>query len=261
MSTGPDSRSKPRAAIPPDHRPAHGFGSGQAVPAGSQPGAGARRPRRQPADVRREQILDAAERVLVERGLAAATMADVAEAAAVAKGTVYLYFESRTELLAGLRARYFERFAAMLGDPPPEGGPPAGTAERVERLVAASYDFARSNHALHHVLFHEAGFGEADAFARVRAVMAELVETGRASGELTVADPALATDFLLHGLHGVLVAATHGQRSQRRRLVAGVTELICQALGIRSPAATTRPRGPGSGSTGRGPGRARAPRP
>jgi TetR/AcrR family transcriptional regulator, transcriptional repressor for nem operon len=207
--------------------------------------------------VRREQILDAAERVLVERGLAAATMADVAEAAAVAKGTVYLYFESKTELLAGLRARYFERFAAMLGDPPPEGHPRAGTAERVERLVAASYDFALANHALHHVLFHEAGFGEVDAFARARAVMADLVEAGRASGELTVADPALATDFLLHGLHGVLVGTTHRPRSQRRPLVAGVTDLICQALGLTGPGGTTRPHDPGSGSTGRGPGRER----
>jgi TetR/AcrR family transcriptional regulator, transcriptional repressor for nem operon len=228
-------------------------------PPDSRTGAGpqARRPRRQPADVRREQILDAAERVLVERGLGAATMADVAEAAAVAKGTVYLYFESKTELLAGLRARYFERFAAMLGDPPDEGRPRAGTAERVERLVAASYDFARANHALHHVLFHEAGFGEVDAFARARAVMADLVEAGRASGELTVADPGLATDFLLHGLHGVLVGATHHPRLPRRRLVAGVTGLICQALGVTGPAATTRPRAPGSGSTGRGPGRER----
>src|SRR5215210_7257384 len=68
---------------------------------GERPGAPARQPRRRPPDVRREQILDAAERVLVERGLATTTMADVAGAAAVAKGTVYLYFESK----AGLRAR------------------------------------------------------------------------------------------------------------------------------------------------------------
>ena len=216
----------------------------------------ARQPRRRPPDVRREQILDAAERVLVERGLAATTMADVAEGAAVAKGTVYLYFESKAELLAGLRARYFERFAAGLGDPPDPAGAAGTTAARVERLVAASYDFALANHALHHVLFHEAGFGEADAFARARLVMAELVEAGRASGEVEVADPELATDFLLHGLHGLLVAATHHPRSQRRRLVAGVTELICQALGVRVAGGPTRPRGPGSGSTGPGPRRA-----
>jgi TetR/AcrR family transcriptional regulator, transcriptional repressor for nem operon len=198
------------------------------------PAPPARPPRRRPPDVRREQILDAAERVLVERGLAATTMADVAEAAAVAKGTVYLYFESKAELLAGLRARYFEHFAALLGDPPDPARVPSATAARVERLVAASFDFALANHALHHVLFHEAGFGEADAFARVRAMMAELVEAGRASGEIEVADPDLATEFLLHGLHGVLAAAIHHPGSRRRRLVAGVTELICRALGVRT---------------------------
>jgi AcrR family transcriptional regulator len=208
--------------------------------------------------VRREQILDAAERVLVERGLAATTMADVAEAAAVAKGTVYLYFESKAELLAGLRARYFERFAARLGEPPGPAGAAGATAARVERLVAASYDFALAHHALHHVLFHEAGFGEVDVFARVRLVMAELVEAGRASGEIEVADPELATDFLLHGLHGLLVAATHRPRSQRGRLVAGVTELICQALGVRPAGGTTTPRAQGRGSTGPAPGRPRA---
>jgi TetR/AcrR family transcriptional regulator, transcriptional repressor for nem operon len=191
-------------------------------------------PRRQPPDVRREQILDAAQQVLLRRGPAAATMADVAEAAAVAKGTVYLYFTSKAELLAGLRARYFERFTAMLGDQAaatPGTSPPL--AARIEELVAASYDFALANHELHHVLFHEAGLGEHGTFARARAAVAKLVETGAASGELDVPDPGLATDFVLHGLHGILVAASHRPRSERRRLVGGVTRLICQALGAR----------------------------
>jgi TetR/AcrR family transcriptional regulator, transcriptional repressor for nem operon len=186
--------------------------------------------------VRREQILDAAARVLVERGLAATTMADVAEAAAVAKGTVYLYFESKAELLAGLRARYFERFAALLGDPPADGRAGPGIATRIERLVAASYDFALASHELHHALFHEAGFREADAYAQARTMLAELIDAGRAAGELEVADPALATEFVLHGLHGVLVAAHHQRRWQRERLVAGVTELTCRALGVRAGA-------------------------
>jgi TetR/AcrR family transcriptional regulator, transcriptional repressor for nem operon len=189
-------------------------------------------PRRQPPDVRREQILDAAARVLVERGLAATTMADVAEAASLAKGTVYLYFASKAELLAGLRARFLEGFAALL-DPPAGSGPGMGVADRIERLVAAAYDFALANHELHHVLFHEAGFGEADAFARLRTVLAELIDDGRAAGEVEVTDPPLATDFLLHALHGVLVAATHGPRSERERLVGGVSELACRSLGVR----------------------------
>ena len=197
-------------------------------------------PRRQPPDVRREQILDAAQQVLLRRGPAAATMADVADTASVAKGTVYLYFASKAELLAGLRARYFERLTAVLGDPAAaRPGAPPTVAARIEGLVAAFYDFALANHELHHVLFHEAGLGEHDTFARVRDAVAELVASGAASGELDMPDPALATDFVLHGLHGILVAATHRPRSHRRRLVDGVTRLVCGALGAR-PAATSR---------------------
>jgi TetR/AcrR family transcriptional repressor of nem operon len=191
-------------------------------------------PRRQPPDVRREQILDAAQQVLLRRGPAATTMADVAEAAALAKGTVYLYFASKAELLAGLRARYFERLSATLAEQAtPEPGTQPPMATRIRELVAASYDFALANHELHHVLFHEHGLGEHGTFARARAAVARLVEAGAASGELDVPDPELATDFVLHGLHGILVAASHGPRSDRRRLVEGVTRLVCGALGAR----------------------------
>jgi TetR/AcrR family transcriptional repressor of nem operon len=197
-------------------------------------------PRRQPPDVRREQILDAAQQVLLRRGPAAATMAEVADAASVAKGTVYLYFASKAELLAGLRARYFERLTAVLGDPAGAGPGAAPTvAARIERLVAASYDFALANHELHHVLFHEAGLGAHDTFARAHDAVAELVATGAASGELDVPDPALATDFVLHGLHGILVAATHRPRSHRRQLVDAVTRLVCGALGASGSSASS----------------------
>jgi AcrR family transcriptional regulator len=211
-------------------------------------------PRRQPPDVRREQILDAAERVLLQRGPAATTMADVADAASLAKGTVYLYFDSKAALLAGLRARYFERLTAVLGGrAAATPGTPPPVAARIERLVAASYDFALANHELHHVLFHEAGLGEHDTFARARDAVAELVAAGAASGELDVPDPALATDFVLHGLHGILVAATHRPRSHRRQLVDGATALVCRALGVRPPASSRRrPRTPAFRGSGAG---------
>ncbi len=198
--------------------------------------AAARPRRRQPPDVRREQILDAAEAVLLERGLAAATVADVAAAAGVAKGTVYLYFDSKAELLAGLRARYLERLTAAL-DGPLGPGPRArrSYAARIERLVAASLDYAVAHHRLHHLLLHQAGFSEEDVFARARAAIAALVEAGVAAGELDVPDTELATDFVLSGLHGTLVTAIHqhGSDRDRRRLVEGASELILRALGAR----------------------------
>ena len=60
-------------------------------------------------DFRRSQILDAARQSFVARGLAGTTVDGIARTAGVAKGTVYLYFRSKAELLDGLRARYFER--------------------------------------------------------------------------------------------------------------------------------------------------------
>jgi AcrR family transcriptional regulator len=48
---------------------------------------------------RREIILDAALEVLGRKGFAAASMSEIADAAEIAKGTVYLYFSSKEALL------------------------------------------------------------------------------------------------------------------------------------------------------------------
>lgn len=49
-------------------------------------------------DARREEIISAAERVFFEKGLAAATMDEVAEAAELSKGTLYLYYKTKEDL-------------------------------------------------------------------------------------------------------------------------------------------------------------------
>src|SRR5512134_1777424 len=55
-------------------------------------------------DDRLEQLVDAATAVFIEQGYARTQMADVAEALGVAKGTLYLYVESK-EALFDLVAR------------------------------------------------------------------------------------------------------------------------------------------------------------
>lgn len=54
---------------------------------------------------RRNDIVDAAERVFFERGVETATMEDVATEAELAKATLYLYFRSKDELYASILAR------------------------------------------------------------------------------------------------------------------------------------------------------------
>jgi len=61
--------------------------------------------RQREKEERRNQILDAAQRRFYEQGLDKATMDDVAAEAQLGKGTLYLYFKNKNELLAGLILR------------------------------------------------------------------------------------------------------------------------------------------------------------
>ena len=96
----------------------------------------ARRPRAAPADAppasKREAILRAAIDVFADRGYFNAQVADVARAAGVAAGTVYLYFKSKDDLLVSIFERSMRdgleagrRAVADLHDP----------AERLRRLA------------------------------------------------------------------------------------------------------------------------------
>jgi AcrR family transcriptional regulator len=57
---------------------------------------------------RRNQILDAATQVFAEKGFHRATIKDIARAAGIADGTLYIYFASKTEVLLAILHRLNE---------------------------------------------------------------------------------------------------------------------------------------------------------
>jgi AcrR family transcriptional regulator len=94
--------------------------------------------RRVPDD-RLEQLVDRATEVFIERGYARTQMADVAAALGVAKGTVYLYVESK-EALFDLVARYADAERPFVPRPslPVRTPRPGATAEYVRARLAES---------------------------------------------------------------------------------------------------------------------------
>ncbi|MFF4052778.1 TetR/AcrR family transcriptional regulator [Streptomyces chartreusis] len=56
-------------------------------------------------DVREQAILDTAEELLGEVGFEAMTVADIAEGAGISRGSLYFYFRSKQDVVAGLVAR------------------------------------------------------------------------------------------------------------------------------------------------------------
>lgn len=69
--------------------------------------------RQKERDRREQEIVEAAQKVFFEKGYQAATMSDIAKAAELSKGTLYLYFESKsnlfTRLLEGIQKHASQR--------------------------------------------------------------------------------------------------------------------------------------------------------
>jgi TetR/AcrR family transcriptional regulator len=57
---------------------------------------------------RKEEILDAAQKVFLEKGLLTATMDEIAEAAELSKGTLYLYYKSKEDMYLAVMMRGME---------------------------------------------------------------------------------------------------------------------------------------------------------
>jgi len=65
---------------------------------------------------RQDAIIDAAEKVFFSKGVDTATMDDVAEAAELSKGTLYLYFKSKEELYLAITKRALEILTDMFSE-------------------------------------------------------------------------------------------------------------------------------------------------
>ena len=124
-------------------------------------------PRETPPD-RIAELVRCAARVFVEQGYRRTQMADVADALGVAKGTLYLYVESK-EALFDLALRYAD-VAAPFADPPvlPVPTPRPGQTLRYVRERLAS------NRAPAALLKARAGRAAPDARAELEAIVREL---------------------------------------------------------------------------------------
>lgn len=69
-----------------------------------------------PTEQRRAEILEAALNLFSAKGFHETTMEEVAQAAAVAKGTVYLYFASKDHLLLALKQQFVQGLTDAITD-------------------------------------------------------------------------------------------------------------------------------------------------
>jgi len=87
---------------------------------------------------RRTEILKAAERVFFEKGLAQATMDEIAERAELSKATLYLYYGSKEDLYLGVESRGKQILREMFEK---EASTGKGAIERLQNMCKAYFAF------------------------------------------------------------------------------------------------------------------------
>jgi AcrR family transcriptional regulator len=177
-------------------------------------------------DVRREQLLAAATRLFADQG-AAVTVSEITEAAGVSKGTFYVYFASKDELIAQLReaviADHQLQMEKAIADNSPLGLTSAFSAEAVEIAI----DFLSSE--LHSIIFPTAADQAQGQREVVRGYEEFLTDTNQ-KGITKIPDPYWFA-VLLVGAANFAVTYSRGERTfDRDALVAAIVELQRRAL-------------------------------
>jgi TetR/AcrR family fatty acid metabolism transcriptional regulator len=167
--------------------------------------------RRAPEPGKRERILDAAVRVFAAEGFYNAKVSQIAEAAGVADGTIYLYFKSKDDLLISLFEDRMERINARLHAALESE---RGAAERLRRVVRFHLEEVEQNPHMAEVICVElrqsSKFIKEYAnpkFAEFLRLIAGAVAAGQAAGELRRdLDPQLIARALFGALDEIALA-------------------------------------------------------
>jgi len=92
---------------------------------------------------RKEEILNAAEKVFFEKGLAVSTMDEIAERAELSKGTLYLYYKSKEDLYMAIICRGHQILLKMFQEAAATG---ESSIKLLENLGQAYFTFYKRYH-------------------------------------------------------------------------------------------------------------------
>jgi AcrR family transcriptional regulator len=156
---------------------------------------------------RTREILAAARTLLDQRGLEAMTMEEIAAAAGVAKGTLYLYFQSKDDLIQALITLVGEN---ILQDVEASLVAPGTPPEKLMRVVTVLLEYLNRERLLFPIYARELLRGERESQEGFRcryqeleeefvALVTRLFAEGIAAGQFIPANPRLLT-FLIRGL-------------------------------------------------------------
>jgi len=174
---------------------------------------------------RKALILQAAEEVLMEKGYHETSIDEIAARVGIAKGTVYLHFASKEDLVIALFAQDLEKFQQLVGSTVASELTARAKMEAILHVLYGSFFSKRyqllyslSNSADLRRIFVEKKGCMREMWEQISALITILLEEGKAAGEF---DTTIPTSVMLSAFFSLLSPKSYdrlmieGQMSQK----------------------------------------------
>jgi AcrR family transcriptional regulator len=182
-------------------------------------------------------IREAAIRVVSRKGYDHVTVQDIADEAGIAKGTVYLYFKSREDVLEKTMSYSFEELRLRVGEAIDGGGTFCESVERVVHAQLDHFDQRQEFFRLYLAMAEPLGERRLRKHACYRTHIAQLeamVETAAARGEVRTGSPERIAIALASVIRDIgLQRLVEKTRRPLEEDVEFVRDFIC--LGVAAP--------------------------
>lgn len=190
---------------------------------------------------KRDRILDSAMRVFASKGFFGAKVADIAQEAGVADGTIYLYFKSKDDLLISLFEHQMERVNEELQSAMAGGKDPV---DKLRRFVRAYIGLVEKNRHATEVITIElrqsAKFMKDYSnprFAEFLKLLASTIDEGQRQGRLRADVPPAVVARAVFGMLdelSLMWVTARGEKVDIRKVADWVGDIVLEGLEHRT---------------------------
>jgi AcrR family transcriptional regulator len=178
--------------------------------------------------------MNSAERLFLEKGLEHTTVEEITHGADVAKGTFYLHFSSKADVLEALRARFVQGVldSIVLEVARQKERDWRGKLAAWSKACALGYLDAAP---VHHLVFVATPPATKEGLTRNSLIdnLTKLLKAGNDDKAWLIDDPGFTAVFLFNALHGIVNQVGVGSdRGSRIRLLRGLENHFLRSLGL-----------------------------
>lgn len=184
----------------------------------------------------RSKLAESAFELFARQGINHVNLDAVAAHAGVTKGSLYWHYKSKKEVILAACAYYYRRWQRRARAEIARDADPLGQLERVLRFSVQSCLFDRENRVFTSEVL-ALSLQDAEILASwsqfydtVRELFIGLVEAAKAGGQLRVADPREAVDWMLVAIEGIKQRASFEPEictpDQRESMIRGLLRIV-----------------------------------